>query len=81
MTQRKGEDFPERITVLSKDFMPAAMEYHRRAMADKGYRLDGSITPRKFLLIDGLGAPKELFNGETYFAVTFVRDKTADAKD
>ena len=33
----------ERITVLAKDFTPAAMEFHRRHMAEKGYRMEGSI--------------------------------------
>lgn len=77
---KPGEEFPERITVLSREFTPAAMEYHRRAMSQKGYRLDGSITPRKFQMIEGLGQPKDLFEGEMFFAVTFVRDPDASAE-
>lgn len=64
---------PERITVLAKDFTPAAMEFHRRNMSEKGYRMEGQIVQRKFQMIEGLGAPKELFDGEMFYAVTFVR--------
>jgi len=64
---------PERITVLAKDFTPAAMEFHRRNMSEKGYRMEGQIVQRKFQMIEGMGAPKELFDGELFYAVTFVR--------
>ena len=65
--------FPERISVLALDFTPAAMEFHRRNMAARGYRLDGAITPRRFMLTDGLGEPQELLDGKTYYVATFVR--------
>ena len=68
---------PERITVLAKDFLPAAMEYHRRNMGAKGYELEGRITQRRFQLIDGMGQPKDLLDGEVYFAATFVKKETA----
>ncbi len=68
---------PERITVLAKDFTPAAMEFHRRNMSEKGYRMEGQIVQRRFQMIEGLGAPKDLFYGESFYAVTFVR-KTAE---
>ena len=42
------DNMPDRITVLAKEFTPAAMEFHRRHMAEKGYRLEGGITPRQF---------------------------------
>ena len=35
------DNMPDRITVLAKEFTPAAMEFHRRHMAEKGYRLEG----------------------------------------
>lgn len=68
---KSGE--PERITVLAKDFTPAAMEFHRRNMSEKGYRMEGQIVQRKFQMIEGMGAPKDLFDGEFFYAVTFVR--------
>ena len=37
----------ERITVLAKDFTPAAMEFHRKNMSARGYRMEGTIVPRK----------------------------------
>lgn len=67
---------PERITVLAKEFLPAAMEYHRRNMGSKGYELEGRITQRRFQMIEGVGEPQELFEGEVYYAATFVK-KTA----
>lgn len=71
------DELPERITVLAKDFTPAAMEFHRRNMSEKGYRMEGQIVPRKFQMIEGMGAPKDLFEGEMFYAVTFVRKSEA----
>ena len=63
----------DRITVLAKEFTPAAMEFHRRSMSDKGYALDGQIVSQKFMMLDGPGEPSELFDGEVYYAARFVR--------
>ena len=71
--------FPERISVLALDFTPAAMEFHRRNMAARGYRLDGAITPRTFMLTDGLDEPQTLFDGKTYYVATFVRIKDGES--
>lgn len=65
----------ERITVLSKEFTPAAMEFHRSHMASKGYRMEGSIVSRRFQVTDGLTAPQDLFDGNAYYAVTFVKEE------
>lgn len=70
---------PERITVLAREFLPAAMEYHRRNMGARGYELEGRITQRRFLMIEGLGDPSELFDGELFYAATFVRKATEGA--
>ncbi|MDP7547508.1 MAG: AMP nucleosidase [Alphaproteobacteria bacterium] len=67
-----SDDSQDRITVLAKEFTPAAMEYHRRAMGERGYVLAGPIVPQKFLMLDGPGEPTELFDGEVRFAATFV---------
>ena len=63
----------DRITVLAKEFTPAAMEFHRRSMSDKAYALDGQIVSQKFMMLDGPGEPSELFDGEVYYAARFVR--------
>jgi hypothetical protein len=42
-------------------------------MSEKGYRMEGQIVQRKFQMIEGMGAPKDLFEGELFYAVTFVR--------
>lgn len=64
---------PQRITILAREFSAAALEFHRGKMAEKGYSMEGSITPRAFKLLEGVDAPKDLFDGETLFAVTFVK--------
>jgi hypothetical protein len=69
----------DRITVLAKEFTPAAMEFHRRAMGAKGYSLAGPVVAHKLLMLEGLGEPVELFDGEPYYAATFVRREAADS--
>lgn len=64
---------PERITILAREFTAAALEFHRGKMAEKGYRMEGSITPRCFKMIEGVAPPKDLFDGEPLFAVTFIK--------
>jgi len=64
---------PERITILAREFTAAALEFHRGKMAEKGYRMEGSITPRVFKMIEGVEQPKDMFDGETLFAVTFIK--------
>lgn len=66
-------DQPDRITILTRDFSDAAMEYHRAHMAERGYRIDGRIRPAVFQMLEGLERPVDLFDGEPLFAVTFVR--------
>lgn len=62
---------PDRITILAREFSAAALEFHRGRMAEKGYVMDGTITDRRFQIIEGAEAPKDLFDGEPLFAVTF----------
>ena len=64
---------PERITILAREFTAAALEFHRGKMAEKGYRMEGSITPRSFKMIEGTAPPADLFDGDSLFAVTFVK--------
>ncbi len=68
---------PERITILAREFTAAALEFHRGKMAEKGYRMEGSITPRTFKMIEGMAPPKDLFDGEPLFAVTFIKRDSA----
>jgi len=69
---------PERITILAHEFTAAALEFHRGKMAEKGYRMEGSITPRTFKMIEGLDSPKDMFEGKPLFAVTFVKREAAN---
>ena len=66
------DDTPaEDVTILSKEFTPAALEFHRRQMGEKGYIVDGPIVAHQFLILEGLGEPTPLLDGDAYFAVTF----------
>jgi hypothetical protein len=69
---------PERVTILAREFTAAALEFHRGRMAEKGYRIEGSITPRSFKFLEGGDQPKDLFDGEPLFAVTFVKRDAGD---
>ena len=68
-----SDDGVDWITVLAEEFTPAAMEYHRREMGRQGYSLAGPIVPHKFMMLEGPGAPVELFEGKRLFAATFTR--------
>lgn len=73
-----NKNLPERITVLAREFTPAAMEFHRRNMSARGYRMEGKITPRLYMMIEGEGEPAELFDGAELYAVTFVRKESEE---
>ncbi len=66
-------DTPDRVTILAKSFTEAAMEFHRSKMSARGYRMEGRIEPHVFQMVDGLEPAKDMFDGEPYYAVTFVR--------
>ena len=73
MTEENNKKL-EIITVLAEDFTPAAMEFHRKNMSARGYRMEGTIVPRKFQMISGAEEAQDLFDGKEYFAVTFVKE-------
>ncbi len=66
-----GQD--ERVTVIAKEFTPAAMEYHRRRLGEQGYAIEGPIGRHKFVVVEDSGASVELFDGAPYYAATFIR--------
>ncbi len=61
------------VTIVSKDFTSASLEFHRRRMRENGYIVDGPIVRHQFFLLEGPGSSMSLFDGEDYFAVTFRR--------
>ncbi len=63
----------ERVTVIAKEFTPAAMEYHRRRLGEQGFAIEGPIGRHKFVVVEDTGASVELFDGEAYYAATFIR--------
>jgi hypothetical protein len=66
-----GQD--QRVTVIAKEFTPAAMEYHRRRLGEQGYAIEGPIGRHKFVVVEDSGASVELFDGAPYYAATFIR--------
>jgi hypothetical protein len=66
-----GQD--ERVTVIAKEFTPAAMEYHRRRLGEQGYAIEGPIGRHRFVVVEDTGASVELFDGAPYYAATFIR--------
>jgi hypothetical protein len=71
------DEQPERVTVIAKEFTPAAMEYHRRRLGEQGYAIEGPIGRHKFVVIEDTGASVELFDGVPYYAATFIRGSGA----
>lgn len=63
----------DRITIIAESFEEAALEFHRRRLAEKGYRMAGPITQSRFEMIDN-SEREELFDDKLMFAVTFTRD-------
>tara|TARA_Y100000588_G_C13944148_1_gene791377 strand:- start:176 stop:379 length:204 start_codon:yes stop_codon:yes gene_type:complete len=63
----------ERLTILAGSFEEASIEFHRTKLSSKGYRMDGRITSQRFQYMDGYER-KDLFDGKTMYAVTFVKD-------
>ena len=70
-TDTDGED--ERVTVIAREFTPAAMEFHRRRLGEQGYAIEGPIGRHKFVVVEDTGATTELFDGAPYYAATFIR--------
>ena len=57
-----------------REFTAAALEFHRGRMAEKGYRMEGSITPPQFQNDRGGSTRRKTFlTVSPLFAVTFVK--------
>lgn len=66
------ESKPERVTVLATELAPAALEFHRQRLGQLGYTIEGPITRHKFYMANDTGETTEMFDGEQYYAATFV---------
>ena len=64
---------PDLLTVYAREFTPAAMEYHRRELGRRGYRLAGPIQKHRAYMVEGPGPTTPLFDGEAWYAATFVK--------
>lgn len=70
LTNKDAEE--DRVTILASSFGHAALEFHKRRMADEGYRLESRISGHRFFKSE-LGQLDALFDGEVQYAVTFVK--------
>ena len=68
---------PDRITIITPTFEAAAIEFHRSRMATRGYRLEGPIVARKFMITEDTERPQDMFEGKEMFAVSFVKQDSA----
>lgn len=76
MTDRtKDDEEIDCVTVVAREFTPAAMEYHRQRLGEQDYAIEGPIRRHRFYLAEGPGPAKVLFDGKPYYAATFVRAK------
>ena len=66
----------DRLTIIASNFEEAAVEFHRRKLSSKGYRMDVRITSQRFQFMDGLER-KDLFDGKMMFSVSFVKIDTS----
>jgi len=69
---------PKRITVLAESFSAAALEYHRKRMQQKGYRVDSRIDEAVFERVTPEGAYEPVLDGKPMYAITFVRIDVQD---
>ena len=66
----------DRVTIIAPSYFEAALEFHRRRMAEKGYRLEYRIEKQQLFLTDG-NALSPLFDGKTMYLASFVRQDRA----
>ncbi len=65
----------DRLTIISRDASPAALEFHRQHLGEQGYAIAGRIERHRCQVIDGPGRPTELFDGVPFYAATFIRTR------
>ena len=65
-----GEE--DRLTIIVPSLSQAAFEVHRQNMWERGYRLETKINAQKYFESDGQNI-RDLFDGKTMYAATFVK--------
>jgi hypothetical protein len=61
------------ITIIAESFESAALEFHRRNLAEEGYRLAGPISTSRLEMLDG-NDRDVMFDGKPMYMVTFVKN-------
>jgi len=70
---------PERITVLAETFSAAALEYHRKKMKERGYRVASRIDASTFERVKDDGSYESFFDQKPMFAITFVKESAKES--
>jgi len=72
MAAEKIDAAEERVTIIAPSYHLAALEFHRRHMAEKGYRLAYRIEKQQLFTTDGMSL-HPLFDGKTMYLASFIR--------
>lgn len=76
MMQGETDAAADRVTIIAPSYYQAALEFHRRRMAEKGYRLAYRIEKQQLFVTDGT-ALTPLFDGRTMYLANFIRHEEA----
>jgi hypothetical protein len=63
----------KRITIIAETAEEAAVEFHRRRLSEKGFRMEGPIIQSRFELVEEMTS-ETLFDDKEMFVVTFVKE-------
>jgi len=69
--QDESDASADRVTIIAPSYYQAALEFHRRRMAEKGYRLAYRIEKQQLFVTDGT-ALTPLFDGKTMYLANFI---------
>lgn len=74
--QGESDVSADRVTIIASSYYQAALEFHRRRMAEKGYRLVYRIVEQQLFVTDG-AALTPLFDGKPMYLANFIRQEEA----
>lgn len=69
------DESAECLTIISPVAHATVFEFHRRRLAKQGYTLNSKILQHKFEIVDEESVVSKLFDGQSYYAATYVKNK------
>lgn len=67
------DDNADCLTIISPVAHATIFEFHRRRLAKEGYILNSKVLQHKFEIVDEEAVVSELFDGQSYYAATYVK--------